>query len=356
MKPSGGDRGVRVLGVGAYTPVGVTALSSAAAVRAGIAGLAEHPHAVDASGEPIVVTRVPTLDLEVQGANRLIQLALPAALEALPRVEITRCLPRELPVIVGLPDPRAGLPPKLEDEFTDGMSRALTDRLHAPHVSTITGGHAAGLMAVERGFNAIRTGACDICLAGGVDSYLHPDTLAWLELEEQLHSSTVSWGFCPGEAAGFCLLASERAVEELGLVGQARLIGCATAHEPNGIKTGAICLGEGLTAALDGVLSNVVFAYNKVNQIICDMNGEPYRGDEFGFAFIRTSRYFDDTADCLTPADCWGDVGAASGPLFIVLAVIAARKDYALGDYTVVYTSGENGNRTAALLATHLET
>lgn len=73
----------------------------------------------------------------------------------------------------------------------------------------------------------------------------------------------------------------------------------------------------------------------KIDATLCDQNGEAYRADEFGFMLARTSEGFVNPADFEAPADCWGDVGAASGPLFVVLAAMAAKKGYAKGPRTL---------------------
>jgi 3-oxoacyl-[acyl-carrier-protein] synthase-1 len=80
------------------------------------------------------------------------------------------------------------------------------------------------------------------------------------------------------------------------------------------------------------------------------MNGEAYRADEYGFTIVRTSQHFASAGDFLAPADCWGDVGAATGPLLLALAVIAARKSYAPGPHALLWTSSEGGERSAALI------
>ena len=51
----------------------------------------------------------------------------------------------------------------------------------------------------------------------------------------------------------------------------------------------------------------------KVSDVYCDLNGEPYRADEFGFAALRTKEHFASASDFVAPADCWGDVAAAGG-------------------------------------------
>jgi 3-oxoacyl-[acyl-carrier-protein] synthase-1 len=355
MTTDGGrsGRGVAILGVGAQTSIGRSAPATAASVRAGVANFAEHPFLLDQGGEPMVVARARWLDT-VDGAERFVELAAAAASEAIgpelagPGIEAAR-----LSVFVGLPAPRPGLPEGLTERLQERFREPLGPGVLAGEVATFPHGHAAGLIALETGWRAIDAGSADACLVGGVDSYLAPETLTWLDAGNQLHSPRNSWGFVPGEAAGFCLLVSGRLAagrhwDPLGTV-----VGAATARETKLIKTKTVCIGEGLTEAFHRTLAALPAPEAKVDGVIGDLNGEPYRADEFAFAMIRSARQFRDPGRFLTPADCWGDVGAASGPLFVALAVAAGRGGSAAGPYTLVWTSSEGGERATALL--HVE-
>ena len=220
-------------------------------------------------------------------------------------------------------------------------------------METLSTGHSAGLMALERGWRKLQGGTEEFCLIGGIDSYLEPATLEWLEKCEQVHGAgphNNAWGFIPGEAAGFALLCRQETAQHHGLRVQAKVLAVATAREKNLIKTDAVCLGRGLTEAFQRVLENTPSPGAKVDQVICDMNGEAYRADEYGFTVARTSQRFVAAGDFQAPADCWGDVGAASGPLFLTLAATAGRKGYAKGPHALLWTSSESGERTAALV------
>src|SRR3989442_6158153 len=197
--------------------------------------------------------------------------------------------------------------------------------------------------------NLIEAGEAEVCLVGGGDSYLEPDTLEWLDANEQLRSRDSAWGFVPGEAAAFCILTSPAIANRIGVHGFGTLMATAEGYEPNRIKTDTVCLGRGLTEAVKQVLE-VLPTENKVHRTICDLNGESYRADEFGFTLARTSERFVDATDVQSPADCWGDVGAASGPLFVNLWATGKLKSYAPEPWTLIWTSSENGRRAAALL------
>lgn len=65
---------------------------------------------------------------------------------------------------------------------------------------------------------------------------------------------------------------------------------------------------------------------------------------------LRARALFRDAADFEAPADCWGDLGAASGPLYACLAIEAEARGYAKGSRTLIWASSEGGQRGAALL------
>ncbi len=72
-----------IVGVGARTPLGFDAASSAAAVRAGLSGIQDHPFMVDRFGERMKVTRDIGIDVALFGPDRSVELAISPALEAL---------------------------------------------------------------------------------------------------------------------------------------------------------------------------------------------------------------------------------------------------------------------------------
>jgi 3-oxoacyl-[acyl-carrier-protein] synthase-1 len=255
----------------------------------------------------------------------------------------------QVPTIVGMPELRPGLPEKLAATVAEKLTEVGAQGCQITHRTTLPRGHSAGLIAIEFAGQMVRSGQAEFCLAGGVDSYLERDSLKWVEDCEQLHTLDNAWGFIPGEAAGFCLVCSHATATryELNILGY--LLGVAIAHEENRIKTETVCLGNGLTRTVHDVLQSLAPSDTRIDHTICDLNGEAYRADEFGFMLARTSQRFVNASDFTAPADCWGDVGAASGPLFVLLACAAAMKGYSKGPVTLLLTSSEGGDRAAAL-------
>ena len=128
------------------------------------------------------------------------------------------------------------------------------------------------------------------------------------------------------------------------------MLGVATAQEKNLIKTEEVCLGHGLTGAFNGALQKLPSSDTKVDQVICDMNGEAYRADEYGFTIVRTSQRFVAAGDFRLRPIAGAMWGAASGPLFLTLASMAGQKGYAKGPLSLLWTSSEGGERAAALI------
>lgn len=341
------DEPLHVVGAGAQTPVGRYVLAAAAAVRCGISAYAEHPFMIDKHGEPMVVARADWLDEALPLADRVVALAVDAAREALsPLGERLPSLRRQIRVHLALssenlPDPAQRQ--EVLDRFAAETGFSPTD----PPIESVADGHAGGLLALENAFRQLRSGEASICLVGGADSWLEPERLEAIDSSGNLHSVNYSWGFTPGEGAGFCLVATAETARRLGLAPLAELLAVATAHETKLMGTQTVCVGEGLTAAFRGVLD----PKRPVAHSYCDFNGETYRADEYGFTVCRTRECFEDAGSFTAAAECWGDVGAASGPLALALPLAAWSRGYAKGPMSLAWCSSARASlRAAALL------
>lgn len=338
-----------IVGAGMRCAVGLSAPAAAAAVRAGVSGIREHPYMLDKAGEPMVVAAEPTLDPVLQDAKRFAALAAPAVAEALEPLAAHGAGAQIVHALIGLPQPRPGLPADI-DRALDRMVQSVspsTPRVQS--VAFLARGSAAGLIALQAARDILWRGTCRFCLVGGVDSYLSAETLEWMDEHGMLKSSANRNGFPPGEAAGFLLLASGTTASAFGMPVRAWLETLGFALEASPIRTQTICVGRGLSQAFQQAIAPLQMPRDRIDDAICDMNGEPYRSEEFAFTVLRTQTAFVDATRFTTPADCWGDVGAASGPLFAGLAAAAFRRGYAKGPRTMAWASSEGGERAAAV-------
>jgi 3-oxoacyl-[acyl-carrier-protein] synthase-1 len=340
---------VYVAAFAAATPVGRDVWSSAAAVRAGVSGLTQHPFMIDSAGEPMKVALVPWLGVQLTGTRRLQSLLYPVIDQLLGwRTEVAPNL--RMALALALPSMRPGAGAELSTEMLAGAKARYGDAFDA--AAAFPNGHAAGLLALDVVCGKLAQGAFDACIVAGVESYMAPETLEWLEKCDQLHGAgrlNNAWGFIPGEGAGAILLVRGEVAHQCGNDLHAQVLGVGVAKEAKHLKTETVCIGEGLTQAFKGALQGLP-AGEKITDVYCDMNGEPYRADEYGFTCLRTGQCFESAADFVAPADCWGDVSAASVPLQIALASIAGRKGYAKGATAFVWASSEKGERGAVTL------
>jgi len=340
---------VAIIGLGASTPIGRSVWASAAAVRAGVSGFFEHPSMIDTAGEAMRVAKAPWLPTTMEEIERCRELVVPAILEAL-TVMGTAFPAVRVGLALALPPERPGRQVRLAHELLTIVSQYFPRRFSSAEV--FEHGHAAGHLAVDTAIRSLQNGHSDAYVVAGVDSYLAPETLEWIEECDQLHGGgelNNAWGFIPGEAAGALLLTTTRFSDEHQVERLGDVLTLGIDHEPNLIKTDTVCVGEGLTRALRAALTPLPRGA-RIDNVFCDLNGETYRADEYGFAALRTREWFRAATDFVAPADCWGDVGAAGTPLHIALGVIAHRKRYGKGPLSMVCASSESGERGAAVI------
>jgi len=341
---------VYICGIGARTPLGFDAVATAAAAHCGISALGEHPCFVDKVVEPVNLAADVEFESSLNIGTRMAQMAVSAIGEALGKTFSERGDQR-LQIWVGLPEARPGLPLDIGQSISAAILNQF--RTEAKDIHILQYGHASGLMAMQMASLAISSGEADLCIATGIDSYHDATTLQWLDDNGWLMSDENRNGFPPGEAASACLLVSRSVVKRYQLRVLANIIAAMTTMEPNPIRGQSVCIGKGLTAALNGVIAVLDDSRQVISTTYCDLNGERYRNNELVYALLRTQTGFVDAHDYQCPADCWGDVGAASGLLFAILAIESSQRGYATGFLPLLWAGSECGYRTAILLSLH---
>jgi len=137
----------------------------------------------------------------------------------------------------------------------------------------------------------------------------------------------------------------------LGITPEASLVSACTAVEPIAIRnTTGVCVGDALTAVIAGATDPLRIPDEAITESYCDLNGQRYRNEELVYTLLRVQGAFVDGHDYLCPADCWGDVGAASGLLYAALAVSAHRRGYSKGNHPLLWAGSDAGFRAAAVL------
>lgn len=350
---------LELIAAAARTPVGLTAESSAAAVRAGISRLREFSF-VTADGTPLVLGSDPLLDRAAEGRDRMATM-LEAVLDEILRKAGPRLIRRDqgCDVLLAVPENRPGF----TDKDADALCRAALAHLNGRGVRSrgvvAARGHAGALAAVRQAIERVERretrAESPFFLVLGVDSYLHSETLLWLETEQRLALPGIPNGFMPGEAASGVLLATKDVRAAAGLPCLAVVTGAGIAHEPllRSSETGSF--GIAIHDAVQRAASGLSLPRDAADAVYADINGERYRSDEWGFFALRGYRAMRSLA-YLTPCDCWGDIGAAFGPMAMILAAQSFVRRYADGPRALVMAGSESGLRGAVFLESPRQT
>ena len=203
--------------------------------------------------------------------------------------------------------PRSSAPAAADDPARDRRAAARPDR--RPRGSRLCRGKGAARragrgrarrlprrrpcgwpVAMLRARDALLAGQAQLCLVGGVDSYLDPETLEWLDDNEQLHSEGNIYGFCPGEARRLLPARHPRQARALRLPAAARTLSPSPRRARKSDQDRDRLPRHRPRRRLPPGLRGSPGAIGPVDRIICDMNGERYRGNEYGFAVLRNSR------------------------------------------------------------------
>ncbi len=341
---------VFIVNCGVQSPLGTYTSMSAANVRAVIPRVSNHPKFTDEAGQPVKTGMAGYLLTEEKNIRRFISLAKPALEECLEPFAASGLPINQIPLLVGIPKQRDGLDiNQLKTLFQEAVQKLESQYRTLFNIEYYPNDHGSGMLALEAAKRKLEREETIFCLVGGMESYLEPSTIKWLEKKGRLKCKNNQNGFTPGEAAGFCLLTTLDTAQYHQLPLLAEIMAVANKTETKSVEKGEICLGEGLTQAMKQVLS-LLDEEEQIAQIYCDMNSQRHRVDEYGYSVLHLGKHFLNPNDITAPANLWGDLGAASAPLLLSLVTESSRKGHAKGLYNLVYTSSPEKERGVALL------
>ncbi len=321
-------------------PVGYSAASACAALRAGIAGFSETGYR-DGHGEPIVGARVEALLPELRGRDRLIALGQ-FAFDAI-EPELAARLPwGRMPLILC----------SREAERPGARLAGLVTQLRFPrdacfeglHTAHAAGGAVSAIQALAIARSLLDDDAVPACLILGIDSLIDARTLSWLDQTHRLKTSARTDGVIPGEAA--CLMVASKARWSDAAV---CVQGIGIAAEPATVFNEKPFRAEGMKAALHGALQEAGIAMHDVDFRLSDAAGESYAFEELVLAQTRLMRKVRPSQPLWHPADCVGDCGAAAGLIQWAWAGQAFRRGYAPGPVAALHSNSPFGLRAAAV-------
>jgi len=288
--------------------------------------------------------------IEFEGAytlwdKRLLQLAHAGMVDALENYTIEK----PIPLILACPQHYSNWPHQLPDNFMPCLIKQSGLSIDPDLSRTVQTGRSGILEALQVAFSYFLDTDVDAILIGGVDSFQRPELLDGLIEEGRIAYEGVYDGFTPGDGAGFILLCRSKSGAMSNAHYRVSLRTPGLAQEGGHLYSDQPYLGEGLARAVSEALMG--FTGAKIKRIYSTMNGERFWAKELGVSVSRNQQHFSETYRIEHPADCYGDLGAASGAVLIVLAVehLLQQKQHMSH---LVCCSSDNAYRSAVVLST----
>ena len=336
------------------TSVGLSAAETSASTRARVMRVGEiewrdHRHkqlvvsVVPNDGLPDLHPDLASLPLSYREARMLV-LAGP------PLQRLTATLPDAVappPLILGLPELHTTVPID-SGQFLERLGLQARAKLNLANSDAFVQGRASTLLAVREAVNRLKQGSAEFVLVGGVDSYIDLYVLGTLDMQGRIRTERAADGFAPGEGSGFLLLARHDTAEQHGMEMLACVRGLGTAIEPGHFYSQEPYRGDGLSEAFETCFDDSGDT-PPTERIYATFNGERYWAKELGVAVTRNQDRFHASYQMEHPAECFGDLGAASGGVMMGLASLDMHAGQLSGP-ALVYCSSDYGDRAAVLV------
>jgi 3-oxoacyl-[acyl-carrier-protein] synthase-1 len=346
--------GVMVVGCGMMTPVGLSALETAASVRSRVQRLTEiewrDSRFMNFTVGIVPEEGLPNLDPGLENLPLSYREARMLRLAAVPLQEALVALPNAagaIPLLLGMPELQTTVPLNTEN-FLARLITQTKASVEPSRSKAFPQGRASGLLAVNEAIDLLTHDRAEFVLVGGVDSYVDLYIMGTLDMHKRVRTEVNPDGFTPAEGAGFMLLTGAETAQKYDLSGVARLVARSAGRESGHIYSDEPYRGEGLAETF-GALFAVIDNAPEVGCVYASFNGEHYWAKEFGVAMIRHRSRFADDYQMEHPAECFGDVGAACGPIMLVLACLGIKAGYRRSP-ALTYCSSDYGDRATVLI------
>jgi 3-oxoacyl-[acyl-carrier-protein] synthase-1 len=345
------DKKLYIAGMGMITALGPSVATTVAAVRAGKSAYQLSEYETE-EGEPLIMARVPNrvfehieCEFEEEGNTfnnrheRIIRMAIVALRECVQSTNTSEAVPLIFTASVINSEENGYTPflPALVSNVKPWIDLQITRRIAA--------GRAGGIEAIEFAFQYLMNQPQDYLLVLGVDS--SDDEPILRSYGDRILSPNASDAFAPGEGASALLLTRHIELAHMKNGCVIALNAPCIAEEEGNLCSDKPYRGEGLDKAFKGALKSQ--PAKSIHRIYSSMNGENHWAKEYGVAFLRNKEKFSDNCKIEHPADCYGDLGAASSTALITLAAEDLRATK-LGRKNLVYCSSDKVERGAVVL------
>lgn len=214
------------------------------------------------------------------------------------------------------------------------------------------GNHAEIVNLLQNAIASMQSEKLDRCIIGGIDSCVQPDFLISTATQGILKTSVNPVGVIPGEASAFFLVERLKDAQSHGVHIACLISNGSTCEEKEWNRLSEdLPKGIGLSQVIEVLSSNFADPLQEIGLIIADLNGDIYRAVDWGCALTRLqNRYRIDRLPVWSPADAFGEVGAATGSVAICMGGRALQRRYAPSGSILVWLSSDNGSKAAICL------
>jgi len=341
-----------ICGAGAICSIGYCLDQIWAAIRADISQFG-HPGLVNTKKRTLRMAVLPEADLEPEvpeNANlslsarerRMLCLAAPAIREATSSFQFARPLPLFLGYPAGNGDDRQPWP---SPSVLQAMGQQAGIILDLGRSKILDKGRASFFLALAEAMRFLATGG-EAAIVGGVDTFFDQKLLFGLLSEKRILDQGVADGFIPGEGAAFVVI---RRMANAPVAGTPCVIGIGLSQDPGHRHSQEPARGEGLSSAIEALLGANPKCRFPVQTVFCGLNGESFGVKEWAVARIRHASLFAQGMKQEGPADCHGDLGAATGAMLFALAETALRRQHRASPI-FIWASSDHEERGCALI------
>lgn len=309
--------------------------------------------------EPISVSCLPEIYFGFSGVGRLAILATLAFQDMHPEADWNYVL-EEVDLFLIFPDPQDrsiygdyDMEDDLEQRIQTLGERVMNQVFRNLGVTATptrcryySKGQAAFGDALNDACVALEEEATTRCMIGGFDSWTDSETLEELLNNERLKCEAFPAGFIPGEAGAIIDLSrQDQPQTDISFSVQ---LSAQVQTDPDGFNPDAV--GRHVLARCVEALNAEVSDF-QIGQWYSDINGEPYRSIEWGNFQVAMNHadISDMEVDWRFPATGFGDVGCATGPLSICLALDTDRRPASSAGGSIILLSSESNGLKAAL-------
>jgi 3-oxoacyl-[acyl-carrier-protein] synthase-1 len=217
----------------------------------------------------------------------------------------------------------------------------------APGSGIVTRGNAGAFIALQSMLPGLQRGAPEAYILACLESYFDLETLSALDAAGRLKSARTLDGFAPGECATAALIEAPGSAARRGAKPLLGLGAPGFGVEERPVGSGEASTAKGLIAAVRAAAGADArpFAW-----AIGDLNGEMYRSAEWGMARVRLPPLLGGIQHLWHPADCLGDVGAATGGVLLAIAAGAFEKETAPADRALLFAGADDGTRACLIV------